>query len=173
MIFDQFIGGQRPLGWTLQFWPVLASSFACGLGATWLCKKIALKFGIVDRPNATVKTHREPIAYLGGVGPVVNDPVFLEVVRSAAEQTVGRENIITPEPSMGSDDMARFLERVPGCYFSLGAGNEEKGYNYPVHHPRFDLDEKGLTIGVETLVRSAFGYLRRVNENSPGQGFME
>jgi len=97
--------------------------------------------------------------YLGGVGPVVNDPVILEMVRSAAEQTVGRENIIIPEPSMGSDDMARFLERVPGCYFSLGVGNEEKGYNFPVHHPRFDLDEKGLTIGVETMVRSAFRYL--------------
>ncbi len=71
MIFDQLIGGQRPLGWTLQFWPVLASSFVSGLGATWLCKRIALKFGIVDRPNATVKTHREPIAYLGGVGILV------------------------------------------------------------------------------------------------------
>jgi UDP-GlcNAc:undecaprenyl-phosphate/decaprenyl-phosphate GlcNAc-1-phosphate transferase len=68
---SQFLGDSRPLGWVLQFWPVLASSFASGLGATWLCKTIALKFGIVDRPNATVKTHREPIAYLGGVGILV------------------------------------------------------------------------------------------------------
>ena len=58
---------------------------------------------------------------------------------------------------MGSDDMARFLEAVPGCYFSLGVGNKGKGYSYPIHHPRFDMDESGLAIGVDTLVRSALG----------------
>jgi UDP-GlcNAc:undecaprenyl-phosphate GlcNAc-1-phosphate transferase len=46
----------------------LVVSFAGSLAATWLCKKIAIKFGIVDRPDNLVKTHKEPIAYLGGVG---------------------------------------------------------------------------------------------------------
>jgi len=68
MFFDNLIGTNRPLSWILQFWPVLVSSFACALAATWLCKKIALKFGIVDKPDALVKTHKEPIAYLGGIG---------------------------------------------------------------------------------------------------------
>jgi amidohydrolase len=99
------------------------------------------------------------IRYLGGVGPVVNDPVMSEVVRFAADQTIGRDNILNPEPFMGSDDMARFLERVPGCYFILGVGNEEKDCNYPLHNPRFDIDETGLIIGVETMVRSAIRYL--------------
>jgi UDP-GlcNAc:undecaprenyl-phosphate GlcNAc-1-phosphate transferase len=71
MIFDQFVGNKRTIGWVIQFWPVLVGSFAWGLAATWLCKKLALKFGIVDRPNDTVKTHREPIAYLGGIGILV------------------------------------------------------------------------------------------------------
>ena len=71
MIFDTFVGPARPMSWTFQFWPVLAGSFICALAATWLCKKIAIKFGIVDRPNDTVKTHKEPVAYLGGVGILV------------------------------------------------------------------------------------------------------
>jgi UDP-GlcNAc:undecaprenyl-phosphate/decaprenyl-phosphate GlcNAc-1-phosphate transferase len=66
MLFD-LIGPKRPLSWTLQFWPVLVSSLLIALAATWLVKKIALKFGIVDKPNDTVKTHKEPVAYLGGV----------------------------------------------------------------------------------------------------------
>ncbi|MHC4109865.1 MAG: glycosyltransferase family 4 protein [Planctomycetota bacterium] len=41
------------------------------LTATWLCKKVAIKFGIVDRPDDLVKTHKEPIAYLGGVGMLI------------------------------------------------------------------------------------------------------
>lgn len=100
------------------------------------------------------------IRYLGGVGPVVNDPDFCDRVRTAAIQSVGPENILTPEPSMGSDDMARFLEAVPGCYFSLGVGNKGKGYSYPIHHPQFDIDESGLALGVDTLVRSALAYLK-------------
>jgi len=68
MIFDNTIGPVRPITWVLRFWPILAASFVGSLTATWLCKKIAIKFGIVDRPDALVKTHREPIAYLGGIG---------------------------------------------------------------------------------------------------------
>lgn len=68
MLFSDFIGPERELSWSIQFWPILPFAFAVAFAATWLCKKIALKFGIVDRPNATVKTHKEPVAYLGGLG---------------------------------------------------------------------------------------------------------
>ncbi|HPO70298.1 MAG TPA: MraY family glycosyltransferase [Anaerohalosphaeraceae bacterium] len=68
MIFSEFVGPERPLSWSLQFWPVGVCAFIVALAATWLCKKIALKLGIVDRPDHRVKTHKEPVAYLGGVG---------------------------------------------------------------------------------------------------------
>lgn len=71
MIFGDFVGPYRPLTWALRFWPVLVSSWVFALGATWLCKKIALKLGIVDNPDQFVKTHKEPVAYLGGIGILV------------------------------------------------------------------------------------------------------
>ena len=43
MIFSHFVGPERPLSWSFQFWPVLICSFVVALAATWLCKKIALK----------------------------------------------------------------------------------------------------------------------------------
>jgi len=64
----QFLGNERPLTWVLQFWPVLLVSTMSAWGATVLCRRIALRFGIVDRPDELVKTHKEPVAYLGGVG---------------------------------------------------------------------------------------------------------
>jgi UDP-GlcNAc:undecaprenyl-phosphate GlcNAc-1-phosphate transferase len=70
-MFSNFVGDKRPLSWVVQFWPVLVSSWVFSLAATWLCKKIALKLGIVDKPDATVKTHKEPVAYLGGLGILV------------------------------------------------------------------------------------------------------
>ena len=71
MIFDSIIGPEKPVTWIFRFWPVLASSLVGSLAATWLCKKAAIKYGIVDRPDHLVKTHKEPIAYLGGLGMLI------------------------------------------------------------------------------------------------------
>ena len=70
-MLDRFIGPDRPVSWVVQFWPVLLFSFISALVATSLCKKIALKFGIVDKPDDLVKTHKGSVAYLGGVGILV------------------------------------------------------------------------------------------------------
>jgi UDP-GlcNAc:undecaprenyl-phosphate GlcNAc-1-phosphate transferase len=71
MIFSEFIGPKRPLSWAFQFWPVLVLSLVSSFAATYVVKKIALKLGIVDKPNDTVKTHKEPVAYLGGLAMLV------------------------------------------------------------------------------------------------------
>lgn len=68
---DEIIGNQRSLLWVLKFWPVLASSLIAGLLATSICKRIAIRFGITDKPDNSVKTHKEPVAYLGGIGILV------------------------------------------------------------------------------------------------------
>ncbi|MBN1806894.1 MAG: undecaprenyl/decaprenyl-phosphate alpha-N-acetylglucosaminyl 1-phosphate transferase [Sedimentisphaerales bacterium] len=68
MILENLIGPERPLNWVLQFWPVPVFSFISALVATMLCKYIALKLGIVDKPDKLVKTHEGSVAYLGGVG---------------------------------------------------------------------------------------------------------
>jgi len=70
-MFDSLIGKERPLTWVLQFWPVPVAAFVSALAATALCKRVAIRFGIVDRPDHIVKTHKEPIAYLGGVGMLI------------------------------------------------------------------------------------------------------
>ena len=67
-MLDDFLGTKRSLDWCVQFWPVLVLSFVFALIATWLCKAIAIRFNIVDKPDGFVKTHKKPVAYLGGVG---------------------------------------------------------------------------------------------------------
>jgi UDP-GlcNAc:undecaprenyl-phosphate GlcNAc-1-phosphate transferase len=70
-MFTSLIGDERPLRWVFGFWPVLAAAFGSTLVATALCKRIALRYGIVDSPDDSVKTHARPIAYLGGVGMLI------------------------------------------------------------------------------------------------------
>jgi len=67
-MLDNLIGPERPISWVLQFWPVPVFSFVSALVATWLCRNIATKMGIVDKPDDLVKTHKAGVAYLGGLG---------------------------------------------------------------------------------------------------------
>ncbi|MGA2070299.1 MAG: MraY family glycosyltransferase [Sedimentisphaerales bacterium] len=76
-MLDDFLGPKRPLDWAVQFWPVLIASFICAVAATWLCKSIALRFHIIDKPDNLVKTHKKPVAYLGGVGVLAGFSVGL------------------------------------------------------------------------------------------------
>jgi len=97
-----------------------------------------------------------------GCPACVNDADITELVRRAAEATVGAEHIPSGDQRQSvSDDMALFLEAVPGCYFLVGAGNVEKGITAPHHSARFDIDEDALPIGVEVLARATIDYLSR------------
>lgn len=97
----------------------------------------------------------------GGCPPCTNDPAMTELVYEAATDAVGKESVDQTEDVMttGSDDMAFFLNTVPGCYFIVGAHNTTKGEAYPHHHPRFNVDEDALPVGVEVLTRAALKYL--------------
>jgi amidohydrolase len=101
-------------------------------------------------------------SFFDGCPPCVNDPAMTEMVRQAAEATVGASSVDTGSEVMttGSDDMGYFLQTVPGCYFIVGAANPEKGAKYPHHHPRFNVDEDAMPIAAEVLARTALDYLK-------------
>ncbi|NJK38273.1 MAG: amidohydrolase [Oscillatoriales cyanobacterium RM2_1_1] len=85
---------------------------------------------------------------------LINDPRMAELVRSVAETVIETAAGVVPEcQTMGGEDMAFFLQQVPGCYFFLGSANPEQNLAYPHHHPRFDFDETALAMGVELFVR--------------------
>ena len=95
-----------------------------------------------------------------GCQPCVNDPIITDLVRRAAEATVGADRLPGGEQRQSvSDDMAIFLDAAPGCYFLVGAGNPERGITAPHHSNRFDMDEAALPIGVEVMVRAALDFL--------------
>jgi amidohydrolase len=100
------------------------------------------------------------LQYDFGYPPVVNNRAMADVVRTAAAQVVGTEKVIELPATMASDDMAFFLEKVPGCYFFVGAGEPGEGISQPHHNARFDIDEESLVVGAETLGRVALTYLQ-------------
>lgn len=91
---------------------------------------------------------------------VVNDPEMTRRLRPVVEGILGEGGLFEREPLMAGDDMALWLQEAPGCYFHVGAGDAERGLDYPHHHPRFDLDEAALPLAVELLSRGILEFLR-------------
>jgi amidohydrolase len=101
--------------------------------------------------------------YRRGVPATTNHPAMAEIARRAAVAVVGEEHVRPQVPTMGGEDMSFFLIEKPGCYFFVGTNNAGRGLTWGHHHPKFDIDEEALGIGIETMVRTLTGYL---NEDS-------
>ncbi|MFC1744903.1 M20 family metallopeptidase [Candidatus Riflebacteria bacterium] len=67
--------------------------------------------------------------------------------------------VLDSEASMGGEDMAYYLNEVPGCFIFLGSKNEAKGIINPHHSSNFDFDEDILPAGVEFFVTLVEKYL--------------
>ncbi len=84
------------------------------------------------------------------------DPKVTAIVRKATRELFGKRSVVeVAEPSMGGEDFAYFVNRVPGMMLRLGTGNKKRGFTYPWHHPRFDIDEDALWIGAAVMAHSA------------------
>ncbi|MEA3232386.1 MAG: amidohydrolase [Thermodesulfobacteriota bacterium] len=107
--------------------------------------------GICSAMNA-----RYEFTFEKGFPPVINDAFMSDIVRRCARTTVGEKQVIEPDPSMGGEDMAYYLERSKGCFFCLGTGRED---GPSIHNARFDFNEDVLATGVEIYCRIALDLL--------------
>jgi amidohydrolase len=57
---------------------------------------------------------------------------------------------------MGSEDMAYFLQRVPGCYLFFGSADAQRGLDAPHHNPAFDFDERVLPLATAVMAAAAW-----------------
>ena len=94
-----------------------------------------------------------------GYPVLINNSEMSKLVGSACSRGIGKENVEVLKPSMGGEDFAYYLEKVPGSFFRLGCRNEEKGLIHPYHSSLFDVDEEVLPFGVEMFIRIIDQYL--------------
>ncbi|MBN1965478.1 MAG: amidohydrolase [Anaerolineae bacterium] len=91
--------------------------------------------------------------------PVVNDPGVAARVRQAIRPYVAAERVIDSLQTATAEDMAIFLNHVPGCFFFVGSANSARGLDAPHHHPRFDFDEAALSLGAALLAAAVADYV--------------
>jgi amidohydrolase len=87
----------------------------------------------------------------------VNHPELLDFTKACTQEILGDDAVHIGRPRMGAEDFSYFCQKWPGVMLGLGCHDPAKGFQYPLHSPRFDMDERVLDVGVrlfgQTLVR--------------------
>jgi amidohydrolase len=125
-----------------------------------LREKLMRRIAELSEGIAAAMGGRATVTWLPGSPAVVNDPQMVERFRKVAREVVGEASVLEVPPVMGGDDMSEFLNRRPGVYFWLGAGDPDPSKNRPHHHPGFWIDdERSLPLGVELITRTVLDFL--------------
>lgn len=85
-----------------------------------------------------------------------NHRVAVELIKRVGHEVLGQGRVLNAPPTMGAEDFAYYLQKIPGCLYWLGCKAE--GHN--LHHPAFDIDEEALFYGTQMLVEGALAFLR-------------
>ena len=110
--------------------------------------------GIAEAFGATVE-----FSYEMGYRPVVNDPALCTRLMQVVERTFGPDMLVDMRPTMGGEDFSAYQQRSPGVFAFVGAGNAAAGISYPHHHPRFQIDERALDVGLRYLTAATLDLL--------------
>lgn len=103
------------------------------------------------------------LQYDYGYPATKNDQAINQLLLMEAKEIIPEDNIIEMNPNMGTEDASYFLQQVPGVYFFTGSANEKKGFVYPYHHAKFDIDEKALLNAAKMMSGAALRYLELNN----------
>ncbi len=120
-----------------------------------------------------VKEHVESIAKniatsLGGTATIVFDKHFpptinheneTKFVFDIAKKILGDNKVeCFVDPSMASEDFSHYLEKIPGCFFFMGNGN-----NGAIHSATYQFNDDLIAISAEMMARIAVEYLNGVS----------
>ncbi|MFD1449560.1 M20 family metallopeptidase [Oceanobacillus sojae] len=96
--------------------------------------------------------------YQRGYPALVNHAEETAFVAELAKEVPGVKEVTESPKIMGGEDFSYYLQHVKGTFFFTGAEVTGKP-TYPHHHPKFDIDERGLLIAAKVLGTAVLDYM--------------
>ncbi len=109
---------------------------------------------LIDPLGAAAK-----VEYTRGSPPVHNDAGIIDAVGETAAKLLGVNGVTETHQSMGSEDFAWYLERVPGALIRLGTRRGEEQLD--LHSATFDIDESSIETGILVGTASLLDLIER------------
>ncbi|WP_020376649.1 M20 metallopeptidase family protein [Sulfobacillus thermosulfidooxidans] len=116
--------------------------------------KVIQEIEHIAKTTAALYGAEATVSYQYGYPAVINHQPSVERVERSV---TGLVDILHPDPAMGGEDFAYYLQKKPGTFLFLGCRPE--GESFPHHSPHFQINEKALPLGVEVLYRGAMSFL--------------
>lgn len=116
----------------------------------------ALVEDLVHALVAPYGVHAE-VTYTRNVPPVDNDPASVDLLGAAVQAVEGPDALVGAEQSLGGEDFAWYLGKVPGALARLGVcppGVPEMD-RLDLHQGLFDVDERAIPVGARVLAAAA------------------
>ena len=89
---------------------------------------------------------------------LTNDSACTDIVIEAAKSALGEDNVeIMQDSSMGGEDFAYYLEKIPGAYFRIGCND---GKTRDIHTNDFNLDEQCMATAIKVFAESVSQYFQ-------------
>jgi amidohydrolase len=84
---------------------------------------------------------------------MVNDEMTAHTWAEVAREFLGPENVVSNDPpSLGGEDFADYVAKVPGCMLTLGVAFADRKVT-PLHTATFELNEAALLLGPKLLAQ--------------------
>jgi len=107
------------------------------------------RLGVMCAATASAFGAAASVRQVGGCCPaVINCREQTARATRSISAELGADMVVPGAPVMASDDMSLFLERVPGCYFRVGAARADDPDPAPHHSPAFSIDDSSLAVGL-------------------------
>jgi len=124
---------------------------------TWKMLPVWIKQ--VAENTARANGLRAEVEYERGYPVLSNDPKMIGFADGVIQSLLGPSAAVhIPDPLMGGEDFAYFLQKAPGAFLRLGSCKDAKTA-FPWHHPKFNIDEEVLPNGAKLLAELAKRYL--------------
>jgi hippurate hydrolase len=116
------------------------------------------------------------VVFGSGCPTLTNDASLAHSTTQYVRELLGREKTFTvtelnqmsrsekSSQTAGSEDFAYVSQEVPSIMLALAAGQPEKGYRYPQHHPMVKFDEEVLSTGCAVYAYTAMRWLQEQAE---------
>ena len=106
--------------------------------------EIEKQMRIIAEGTALTYNVATEVTYTREFVPLVNDAALVNEAFTASRTVFEPDRVsVADEPMTGSEDFARFLEHVPGCFAFVGNGEASA----PLHNPTYDFNDEGLLYG--------------------------
>jgi len=104
------------------------------------------------------------LSFLYGHPTLINHREMAALVQAVAGTELEPAPEIISFVSLAGEDFSEFAARVPSTFYFLGTGNPDRQTDFPHHHPRFNIDEDVLTVGIEMHVRGALAFFNSADK---------